>query len=106
LLHYDNALHQTAISVKEVLTKKCISVVSEPPHSPDPRSCDFFLFPKLTFHLKDSNFGTVYNIQKVVTDKLRALPHEFQHCYQEWKQSLKQYVAYQGNYFEGDNVDL
>jgi hypothetical protein len=27
----------------------------------------------------------VDNTQKVVTDQLRALPHEdFQHCYREW----------------------
>ena len=49
-------------------------------------SCDFFLFPKLKFHLKVRHFGTVDDIQKVVTDQLRALLHEdFQHCYREWE---------------------
>jgi hypothetical protein len=49
----------------------------------------------------------VDNIQKVVTDQLRALPHEdFQHCYWEWEQRLRQCVASEGNYFEGDKVDL
>jgi len=49
----------------------------------------------------------IHNIQKVVTDQLRALPHEdFQHCYREWEQRLRRFVASQGNYFEGDNVDL
>jgi len=38
--------------------------------------CDFFLFLKLEFHLKGRHFGTVDNIHKVVTDQLRALPHE------------------------------
>jgi len=43
--------------------------------------CDFFLSPKLKFHFKGRHFGTVVNIQKVVTDQLRALLHEdFQHC--------------------------
>jgi hypothetical protein len=60
--------------VEEVLTKKGILVVPKPPYSPDRRLCGFFLFPKLKFHLKGHHFETVDNIQKVVTDQLRALP--------------------------------
>ena len=87
--------------------KKGISVVPQPPYSPDLSLCDFFLFPKLKFHLKGRHFGTVDNIQKVVTGQLRALLHEdIQHCYQEWEQRLRRRVASQKNYFEGDNVDL
>jgi transposase len=105
--HHDNALCHSAISMKEFLAKKGISVVLQPPYSPDLSSCDFFLFPKLEFHLRGRHFGTVDKIQKVVTDQLRALLHEdFQHCYREWEQHLQRCVASQGNYFEGDNVDL
>ena len=69
--------------------------------------CDFFLFPKLKFHLIGHYFETADNVQKVVTDQLRALPHEdFQHCYQEWEQHLRRCMASQGNYFKGDNTDL
>jgi hypothetical protein len=66
----------TAISVKEFLTKKGKPVVPQPPYSPDLSSCNFFPLPKLKFHLKGRHFGTVDNIQKVVIDQLRALPHE------------------------------
>ena len=38
--------------------------------------CDFFLFPKFKFHFKSHHFGTVDNIQKVVTNQLRVLSHE------------------------------
>ena len=107
MLHHDNAPCHTAISVNECLSKKVISLVPQPPYSPDVSPCDFFLFPKLKFHLKSRHFGTVDNIQKVVTDQLRALLHEdFQHCYREWEQRLRRCVASQGNYFERDNVDL
>jgi len=62
---------------------------------------------KLKFHLKGRHLGTVDNIQKVMTDQLRAHPHEdFQHCYREWKQRLRWCVASEGNYFEGDKIDL
>jgi transposase len=100
-------LRHTAISINEFLAKKGILVVPQPPYSPDLSPCDFFLFPKLKFHLKGRHFGNVDNIQKVVTDQLRALPHEdFQHCYREWEQRLRRCVASQGNYFQADNVDL
>jgi len=90
--------------MNEFLTKKGIPVVPQPPYSPDLSPCDFFLFPKLKFHFKGHHFLTVDNIQKVVTEQLRALPHE--DCYCEWEQRLWWCVASQGNYFEGDNVDL
>jgi len=65
--------------VNEFLGKKGISVVSQPPYSPDLNLCDFFLFPKLKFHLKGHS-GTVDNIQKLMSDQMRALLHEdFQH---------------------------
>jgi hypothetical protein len=57
----------TAISVKEVLTKKGIPVILNSPYSPDLIMSEFFLFPKLKFHFKGRHFETVENIQKVVT---------------------------------------
>jgi hypothetical protein len=106
MLRHDYVPCHTAISVNEVLTKKGFPVVSKPPYSPDPSPCDFLLFPKLKFHLKVRHFGTVDNIQKVVTDQLRILPHEdFQHCYRE-RELLRLCVASQWNYSEGDDVDF
>jgi transposase len=103
MLHHNNAPCHTAIFVNEFLAKKGISVVPQPLYSPDLSPCDFLLFPKLKFHLKGRHLGTV-DIQKLVPDQLRALPHEdFQHCYRQWEQRLR---ASEGNYFEGDKVDL
>ena len=46
------------------------------------------------------------NIQKSVTDMLKTIPVEdFQRCYQKWEH-LHRCVAAQGNYFEGDNIDV
>jgi len=96
-----------AISVIEFLGKKGIPVVPQPPYSPDLSPCDFFLFPKLKFHLKGGHFGTVENIEKAVTDKLKAIPlSDYQCCYEEWEQRLQRCVASQGNYFEGEKLDL
>jgi histone-lysine N-methyltransferase SETMAR len=77
------------------------------PCSPDLSPCHFFLFPQLKHHLKGSYFGTSDDIQKNVTDELKSIPAAaFQHCYEQWKQRLRRCVAAQGNYFEGDNLDL
>ena len=84
MLHPDNAPTHTAISVIEFLAKKGIPVVPQPPYSPDLSPCVFFLFPKLNFHLKGRHFGTVENIEKAVTDQLKAIPvSDYQRCYEE-----------------------
>ena len=63
------------------------------------------------FHANDlfsEPFKDVFmkNIQKSVTDILKAIPFEyFQRCYQKWEERLHRRVAAQGNYFEGDNID-
>jgi len=57
--------------------------------------------------LKARRLGTLDNIQKSVTDELKGVPAEaFQHCHEQWKQRFRRRVAAQGNYFEGDNLDL
>jgi len=98
MLHHDNAPCHTAISVIEFLAKKGIPVVPQPPYSPDLSPCDFFLFPKLKFNLKGRHFGTVKNIEKAVTDQLKAIPvSDYQRSYEEWEQRLRRCVACQGN---------
>ena len=107
MLHHDNAPCHTAISVIEFLAKKGIPVVPQPPYSPDLSPCDFFLFPKLKFYLRGRHFGTLENIEKAVTDQLKAIPvNDYQRCYEEWEQRPRRCVDSQGNYFEGDKLDL
>jgi len=86
LLHHDNAPAHTALSIREFLAKKNIPVLPHPPYSPDLAPCDFYLFSKLKLKLKGNHFGTMENIQKVVTDELHILTeNDFRHCYDEWK---------------------
>ena len=67
----------------------------------------FVLFPKRKFYLKGRHFGTVENTEKTVTDQLKATPvSNLQRCYEDWEQRLRRCVASQGNYFEGDKLDL
>ena len=49
----------------------------------------------------------VENIEKAIIENPKAIPvSDFQRCYEEWEQSFRRYVASQGNYFEGDKLDL
>ena len=108
MLHNDNTPCYMAISVIKFLAKKGVPMVPQPPYSPDLSPCDFFfLFQKLKFYLKGRHFGTVENIEKAVTDQLKAIPvSDFQRCYEEWEPRLRRCVVSQGNYFEGDKIDL
>jgi len=107
MLHHDNVPCHTAVSINEFLAERKHSCGSSAPYSPDLSPCDFFLFPWLKNHFKRRHFGTLDNIQKSITDELKGIPAEaFQRCYEQWKRRLRRCVAAQGNYFEGDNLDL
>jgi hypothetical protein len=53
------------------------------------------------------SFRDFRNIEVNVTGIVKTIPVEyFQHCYQKWELRLHRCVAAQGNYFEGDNIDV
>ena len=107
MLHHDNAPCHTAVSINEFLTEKSIPVVPQLPIHRISVSATSFKAHGSKKHLKWRHFSTLNNIQKSVTDELNGIPVEaFQHCYEQWKQRLRRCVAAQGNYFEGDNLDL
>ena len=81
VLQHDNAPAHTVLSIREFLAKKNIPVLPHPPYSPDLAPCDFYLFPKLKWKLKGHHFGTMENIQKIVTDEVNTLTeNDFQYC--------------------------
>ena len=84
VLHHDNAPAHTALSIREFLVKKTISVLPHPPYSPDLAPCDFYLYTKLKSKLKGHHFGTTENIQKIVTEELHTQTEkDFQYCYDQ-----------------------
>ena len=104
LLQHDNAPAHTALSIREFLAKKNIPELPHPSYSPDLTPCDFYLFPNFKSNLKGCHFGTVGNIQKVVTDELNTrMENDFQYCYDQWK-TRDHCVTSQGSYCEGYNL--
>ena len=79
-----NTIAHTALSIREFLVKKNTPVLPHPTYSPDLAPCDFYLFPKLKSKLEGHHFGTMENIQKIVTDELNTLTeNDFQYCYDQ-----------------------
>lgn len=102
ILHHDNAPAHTALSVREFLAEKSITLLEHPPYSPDLAPCDFFLFPKLKSVLKGTHHDDVETVKKATTDELKNIPKEaFQQCMQNWKKRMDKCIRFQGAYFEG-----
>ena len=62
---------------------------------------------RVTFSFsQNSNSTSKVVILELWTTSKRSWQTSWGHCYREWEQRLRRCVASQGNYFEGDNVDL
>ena len=74
-----------ALSIRQFLTERNVTVLDHPPYSPDLAPCDIFLFPKLKEVIKGVRFLDVEAIKKVVTTELKRIPEEsFQECMETW----------------------
>jgi transposase len=101
VLHHNNAQARSSFLVRNFLAKNEMTIVPQPPYSPDLAPADFFLFPKLKSTLKGRRFDTFDEIQKNSTKALFAIPKEAFQC---WQKRWERGVASEGNYFEGDKL--
>ena len=105
LLHQDNAPAHNALSIRQFLAERNVTVLDHPPYSPDLAPCDFFLFPKLKEVIKGACFPDMEAIKKAVTTELKCIPEEsFQECMEAWQNGMRKCVRLEGNYFEGENL--
>jgi len=104
ILHDDNAPAHTALSVKELLATKQITVLEHPAYSPDLAPSDFFLFPKIKEILKWRHFDDIDYIRSNTKAAPKAIPqYQFQNCFEGWTRRWHRCIAFQGKYFEGDH---
>jgi hypothetical protein len=64
----------TALSVRELLASKQITVLKHLPYSPDLAPNDFFLFPKIKETLKGKHFDDIDDIRSNTMAALKAFP--------------------------------
>ena len=104
ILHHDNAPAHTALSVREILATKQITVLEHPAYSPDLSPSDFFLFPKINEVFKGRHFYDIVDIRSNTTAGLKAVPqNQFQNCFEGWTRRRYRCIASQGEYCEGDH---
>ena len=102
ILHHDNAPVQTALSVREFLTTKQVTVLEHPAYSPDLGPYYFFLFQKIKEILKGRHFDDIDDISSNTTAALKAIPqNQFQNCFEGWTRRWHRCIASQREYFEG-----
>jgi transposase len=104
ILHHNNALAHTTLSVREFLANKQITVLEQPPYLPDLAPPMIFLLLKIKEILKGRNFGDIHDIRSNVTAALKAIPqNQFQYCFEVWTRRRHRSIAFQGEYFEGNH---
>ncbi|XP_033610182.1 uncharacterized protein LOC111871520 isoform X2 [Cryptotermes secundus] len=107
LLHHDNAPAHTSLLVREFLAKNNTVTMPQPPYSPDMAPCDFFLFPKIKRTLKGRRFTSIDDIKSASLKELKAIPKiEFEKCFDDWKKRWRKCIISNGDYFEGDNINV
>jgi hypothetical protein len=63
LLCHDNSPFYTSFFTREYFTKNNMTVVPQPPHSPDLVPCYFSMFPRVKIKLKGRHFDTIEVIE-------------------------------------------
>ena len=105
LLHHDNAPAHNTLSIWQFLAENNITILEQPPYSPDLTPCDFFLFPKLKGVSKGTHFQDSIAITTAVTKELLAiLVESSQECLEAWQQRMEKCIWAQGDYFKGDKL--
>jgi len=104
ILHQDNVPAHNALSVKQFLANKNITVLEHPPYSPDLTPCNFYLFPKIKSVLKRTHFVSVENVKAKTEEILNSLTeHDLWICFEHWQHHMQLCVNSEGHYFEGNH---
>ena len=102
MLHHDNEPAHSYLSVRCFLAEKNVSVLDQPPYSPDLAPCNFFLLPRLKGIIMGIRFTDVEAIKKAMARELRAIPVQaFQDGMTSWQRRMESCVEKQGDYFGG-----
>ena len=69
--------------------------------------CDFFLLPKIKRTLKGRRFTAIDDIKSASPKELKAISKiEFKKCFEDWKKRWYKCIISNGDYFEGDNINI
>jgi transposase len=107
MLHHDNTRSRAHASllIREFLAKHEMSLVPQPPYSPDLAPADFFLLPKLKSTLKGRRFQKMEETEENSLRDLRIiLQNTFQDAFQNWKKRWERLSAVEGSTLKETSV--
>jgi hypothetical protein len=94
-----------SLLIHDFLANTNITVLPQPPYSPDLALADFFLFPKLKSTLKEWQFQMIQEITEYLQMELCTIPKKpYQDCFQKWQWCWERYINAGGEYFEGEKA--
>ena len=104
ILQQDNAPAHNAMSVKQFLANKNITVLENPSYSRDLAPCDFYLFPKIKSVIQGTHSVFVQNVKPKTVEILNSFTeHDLWNSFEHWQHRMQLCVNSEGNYFEGDH---
>ena len=74
LLHDNAPAHKAGIFVTDFLESEKVTVLWHPPYSPDLVPCNYFLFPKLKYHLSGRRYNSRNALKSAVYQCLMGVP--------------------------------
>ncbi len=99
-------LHTSFHTVKHI-DKWGLKILPHPPNLPDLAPCDYGFFPKLKAELRGTCFPSIQSLQKEVRRILLSWkPQVFSDILHELVGRWQKCSAAEGNYFEGDDVQI
>jgi hypothetical protein len=89
------------VLVQEELEKQQVTVLQNPPYSPDLAPCDLVFFPpfKAKLHGRQFQLAAEITAAREATQDLPA--NIFQQCFQQLYQRWQTCIVAKGDYFEG-----
>ena len=106
-MHHDNAPAHTSLLVRNFLAKNNTVTMPQPPYIRQTWLRVTFLIPKIKITLKGRRFTAIDDIKSASLKKLKAIPKiEFEKCFEDWKKRWKKCIISNGDYFEGDNINV
>ena len=104
ILHHDNAPAHTALSVREFLATKQITLLEHPPYSPGLAPVTFFCSRRKEI-LKGKHFDDTDDIRSNTTEALKVIPqNHFQNCFEGWTRRWHRCIASQRNTLKATTV--
>ncbi len=107
VLQHDNASCHTAVPTLAKIGESGIDLLAHPPYSPDLAVADYFLFPHLKSLLRGTQFARIEDMQAethclLLNIERDLLKKAFLELPKRWLKCIKS----EGNYFEGNHVDV